>query len=99
MPRIPPLEREQLTGEARSTFDRELARFGRLTNMKRTLLHSPAAYHALMQWYPLFDVIREFLGEKLAIVFAHSISSESDCPRSGPTAKPSWWQGGRPADI
>jgi hypothetical protein len=79
MPRVPPLEREQTTGETRATFDRELARFGRLTNMKRTLLRSPPSYHALMQWYPLFDSIKVFLGERLAIIFAHAISSESDC--------------------
>jgi hypothetical protein len=79
MPRVPPLEREQTTGETRATFDRELARFGRLTNMKRTLLRSPPSYHALMQWYPLFESIKAFLGERLAIIFAHAISSESDC--------------------
>ncbi len=79
MPRIAPLEREDITGEARATFERELARFGRLTNMKRTLLRSPPAYHALMEWYPLFDTIKAFLDERLAIVFAHAISSESDC--------------------
>lgn len=78
-PRIPPLEREEVTGEARGAFEREWARFGRLTNMKRTLLRSPASYHALMEWYPLFDTIKAFLGERLAIVFAHAISAESDC--------------------
>jgi hypothetical protein len=79
MPRIPPLEREQLTGSARALHDQELTRFGRLTNMKRTLMHSPASYHALMEWYPLFESIKPFLGERLAIVFAHAISAESDC--------------------
>ena len=79
MSRIGPIAREQTTGELREMFDRELARFGRLTNMKRTLLRSPAAYHALMEWYPLFDTIKAFTGERLAIIFAHAISSESDC--------------------
>ena len=78
-PRVRPLEREQTAGEARAMFDRELARFGRLTNMKRTLLRSPPAYHALMEWYALFEVVKAFLGERLAIIFAHAISSESDC--------------------
>lgn len=32
-----------------------------------------------MEWYPLFDTIKSFLGDRLAIVFAHAISSESDC--------------------
>jgi hypothetical protein len=79
MPRIPPIEREQLSGEARAIFERELARFGRLTNMKRTLMHSLPAYHALMEWYPMFETVRAFLGDRLAIVFAHAISSASDC--------------------
>ena len=79
MPRIAPLEREQIEGEVRNAFDEGVARWGRMTNMKRTLLHSLPAYHALMEWYPLFDTVKGFLGERLAIIFAHAISSESDC--------------------
>jgi len=79
MPRIAPIERDQATNEIRSAFDEGLARWGRMTNMKRTLLHSLPGYHALMQWYPLFDTVKVFLGERLAIIFAHAISSESDC--------------------
>jgi alkylhydroperoxidase family enzyme len=73
------MEREEASGDTQATFDRERARFGRLTNMKRTLMRSPPAYHALMQWYPLFDSIKTFVGERLAIIFAHAISSESNC--------------------
>jgi len=79
MPRIVPLEHEQTTGEARTAFDEGLAKWGRMTNMKRTLLHSVPAYHALMEWYSLFDTIKPFTGERLAIIFAHAISSESGC--------------------
>src|SRR4051795_9532743 len=79
MSRITPIEREHATTEVRRAFDEGMARWGRMTNMKRTLLHSLPAYHALMQWYPLFDKVKAFLGERLAIVFAHAISSESDC--------------------
>lgn len=79
MPRIAPLERDQARGAVRDAFDRGLAKYGRMTNMKRTLLHSLPSYHALMEWYPLFDAITSFLGQRLAIVFAHAISSESDC--------------------
>ena len=32
-----------------------------------------------MQWYPLFDTVKAFLGERLAIVFAHAISAQSRC--------------------
>jgi alkylhydroperoxidase family enzyme len=79
MPRIAPLEREQTADEVRGAFDEGMARWGRMTNMKRTLLHSPPAYRALMEWYSLFDTVKTFLGERLAIVFAHAISSESHC--------------------
>jgi hypothetical protein len=40
MPRIAPLEREQAAGEARAAFDEGASRWGRMTNMKRTLLRS-----------------------------------------------------------
>jgi len=79
MPRIVPLEREEAAGEVRKAFDEGLAKWGRMTNMKRTLLHSLPAYRALMHWYPLFETIKAFAGERLAILFAHAISSESDC--------------------
>ena len=79
MPRIAPLEREQTAGDVQATFDEGVARWGRMTNMKRTLLHSLPAYRVLMQWYTLFDTVKPFLGERLAIIFAHAISSESDC--------------------
>ncbi len=79
MPRIEPLELAQMTGEVRTVHEQGLAQWGRMTNMKRTLLHSLPAYHALMQWYPLFDSIKSFLGERLAIIFAHAISTGSHC--------------------
>lgn len=79
MPRIPTLERDQLSGEVADVFDDGVVRYSRMTNMKRTLLHSLPAYHALMTWYPLFDTIKAFIGEREAIIFAHAISTESDC--------------------
>src|SRR5882762_4179481 len=79
MSRVAPLEFEQTSGTIRKGFEEGLARFGRLTNMKRTLLHCPPAYHALMEWYTLFEVVKGFLGERLAIIFSHAISAESDC--------------------
>lgn len=79
MARIKPVQQGEASGDARKAFDEGLARWGRMTNMKRTLLHSLPSYHALMEWYPLFDTIKPFLGERLAIIFAHAISAETDC--------------------
>ena len=32
-----------------------------------------------MTWYPLRDTVQPFLGERLTTLFAHAISSETDC--------------------
>jgi len=77
MSRVSPLEFEQTSGTIRKAFEEGLARFGRLTNMKRTLLHCPPAYHALMEWYTLFEVVKGFLGERLAIIFSLHIRRQN----------------------
>jgi alkylhydroperoxidase family enzyme len=79
MARIRPLEYEQAESTTRQELDRQVAAGGRVTNMKRTLAHSPPALHALMQWYPLRDAVRPFLGERLTTLFAHAVSTQTDC--------------------
>lgn len=79
MPRIRPVEYEEATPEQRAAHDDVVGRLGRITNMKRTLLHSLPAFRALMEWYPLRDTVQPFLGERLTTVFAHAISAETDC--------------------
>ena len=79
MARIRPLEHEHAEPAARDELDRQLAAGGRVTNMKRTLAHSPPALQALMQWYPLRDAVRPFLGERLTTLFAHAVSTQTDC--------------------
>lgn len=79
MARIRPLEYEEVGPEMRAAYDEQVAQHGRMTNMKRTLAHSPAAFRALMQWYPLFEEAKNFLGERAAILFVHAISTETDC--------------------
>lgn len=79
MPRIRPLDREETNPAQLAAFDATVRDHGRMTNMKRTLLHSLPAFHALMQWYPLRDAVSPFLGERLTTIFAHAISAETDC--------------------
>ncbi len=62
-----------------AAHDEAVRGLGRMTNMKRTLLHSLPAFRALMEWYTLRDVVWPFLGERLTNVFSHAISSENDC--------------------
>ena len=78
MPRIAPLDYAQMPPGAQAAHDEHL-RTARITNMKRTLLHSVPAFQALMSWYPLRDTVQPFLGERLTTLFAHAVSSETDC--------------------
>lgn len=79
MPRIAPLDNEAAPPDARAAADNHVSRHARMTNMKRTLLHSVPAFNALMEWYPLRDTVQPFLGERLTTVFAHAISAQTDC--------------------
>ena len=47
--------------------------------MKRTLARAPVALRALMTWYDLRDQAVPFLGERLTVLFAHAISTGTDC--------------------
>lgn len=78
MPRIEPLDHARMPPDARAAHDAHQA-VGRITNMKRTLLRSVPAFHALMAWYPLRDTVQPFLGERLTTLFAHAVSAETDC--------------------
>lgn len=79
MARIDPIRYEDAPPDAQAAHDEHQQHVGRITNMKRTLLHSVPAFHALMEWYPLRDAVRPFLGDRLTTIFAHAISAETDC--------------------
>ena len=79
MPRIKPLEYSDANDTAKAQFDDQFRKHGRITNMKKTLLHSLPAFHALMEWYPLRDAVREFIGDKAVNYFCHAISTENHC--------------------
>jgi alkylhydroperoxidase family enzyme len=78
MTRIAPASYAELPPDARAAHDAHL-RVARITNMKLTLLHSVPAFDALMTWYRLRDAVEPFLGPRLTTLFAHAISSETDC--------------------
>jgi alkylhydroperoxidase family enzyme len=81
MARISPLQDADTDARPESLAAlREIrAAHGRVTNMKRTLARAPVALHALMTWYDLRDEVVSFLGERLTTLFAHAISSGTDC--------------------
>jgi alkylhydroperoxidase family enzyme len=81
MARISPLDASEADGrpECAAALAEVRAAHGRVTNMKRTLAHSPVALRALMTWYELRDEVVPFLGERLTVLFAHAISAGTDC--------------------
>jgi alkylhydroperoxidase family enzyme len=79
MPRIELQSYADAAESVRTEWDRQIREHDRMTNMKRTLAHNGAALHALMEWYPLRDEVRTFLGERLTDLFAHAVSAENDC--------------------
>ncbi|AIE85931.1 carboxymuconolactone decarboxylase family protein [Fimbriimonas ginsengisoli] len=80
MARVEPLDLDSATPEAREAFDRGIQQYGRMTNMKVTLLRSLPAYEALMTWYPLRDHLLGFISPRAFDLFAHAISHATKCP-------------------
>jgi alkylhydroperoxidase family enzyme len=79
MSHISPIALEEAAPGARKQLEDHVAKYGRATNMKRTLARSPTALHAYMHWYDLHAEVVSFLGERSAMLFAHAISSQTDC--------------------
>lgn len=74
MPQISQLAYADADPEARQAHDEELRLRGRMTNMKRTLLHSPPALRVYGEWFTLRDALRPDLGDRAIWIFAHAIS-------------------------
>ena len=79
MARITPLQDAEIPATSRPEFERQLAAFGRVTNMKRTLARNAVAFESLMTWYPLHDQVAAFLGKRATLVYVLAISEQSDC--------------------
>lgn len=72
-------EYETAGEDVRREYDHQIARHGRITNMKRTLLRSVPAFRAYMEWYTLRDLIVPFIGERALSLFSYAISNGNNC--------------------
>ena len=79
MPRIPTVEYKNASEEAKREYDNQIAKHGRITNMKKTLLHNVPSFKALMEWYSLRDEAVKVIGDFGVNIFCHSISSYNNC--------------------
>lgn len=70
---------DDLPDQAQQRYQEQITHNGRITNMKKILLHSVASFDALMVWYPLFEEMKKFIHERSAIFYAYVISNENEC--------------------
>lgn len=63
----------------RREYDDQIKKHGKITNMKRTLLHNVPSFKAYMEWYTLKDLIVPFIGERAFTLFSYAISSGNNC--------------------
>lgn len=81
MPRIQPLPISETPEPVRQAYEDHMADYNaRITNMKSTLGHSLVAFEVYMEWYRLYERMKAILGERMAYLFAFSISKGSNCP-------------------
>lgn len=72
-------EFEGLSALAQARYQAQIKTNGKVTNMKKTLLHSVPAFDALMTWYPLYEGVEKMIGKRAAIFYAYAISDENEC--------------------
>ncbi len=76
---IPMTDYDSASEAVKKEYDDQIAKHGRITNMKRTLLHNLPAFHAYMEWYTLYDELLPVLGERALNLLSYAISAGNDC--------------------
>ena len=79
MSRISKVIYEEALPEIQEEYERVVKHHGSVSNMKATLLHSPVALKAVLEWYTLFGKVKPVLGQRLSILFCNAISRENAC--------------------
>ncbi|WP_192247540.1 hypothetical protein [Mesorhizobium silamurunense] len=74
MAHLAPIDYATASAEIRAEHDRELELRGRMTNMKRILLRSPAAHRIYAEWFTLRDLLRPTLDDRAIWLFSMAIA-------------------------
>ncbi|EJT04540.1 hypothetical protein [Rhizobium sp. CCGE 510] len=74
MSHLPQIDYDNASEEVRAAHDEEVRLRGRMTNMKRTLLHSPAAHRIYAEWFTLRAELDPALSDREIWIFSHAIS-------------------------
>lgn len=81
MTRIQALPVEETSLEVAAAYELHKQQYNaRITNMKSTLGHSLIAFEVYMEWYRLYERMKSITGERMAYLFAYSVSKGSNCP-------------------
>jgi alkylhydroperoxidase family enzyme len=76
---LPMTDYESASAEVKREYDDQIRKNGRVTNMKRTLLHNVPAFHAYMEWYTLHDQLTAFISGRAVSLYSYAISQANDC--------------------
>jgi hypothetical protein len=74
MAHLSPIDYATAAEDIRAEHDRELALRGRMTNMKRILLHSPAAHRIYAEWFTLRDLLKPTVDDRAIWLFSKAIA-------------------------
>lgn len=78
MSHIPQIDYDTASDDIRQAHDEEVRVRGRMTNMKRTLLHSPAAHRIYAEWFTLRAELNPAVSDREIWIFSHAISRSSN---------------------
>lgn len=80
MARISLISYDQADKEVQQVMDEHVAKGYRITNMKKTLLHSITSFQSLEDgFYNLQERLETFLDGQTIMFFAYAISTQDDC--------------------
>ena len=79
MARVKFVEYEKAQGKVKEAFDYHIKKSGSVTNMKKALLNDYVTYDTMMGWYTSYDRLVEVVGERAAMILAHSVSTTNGC--------------------
>jgi hypothetical protein len=74
MAHLSPIDYATASDDIRAEHDRELSLRGRMTNMKRILLNSPAAHRIYAEWFTLRDLLKPTLDDRAIWLFSKAIA-------------------------
>ena len=76
---IPMTDYDSASPEVKREYDDQIAKHGRITNMKRTMLHDMQTFKTYMDWYTMYDALKPVFGDRALSIFSYAISTGNDC--------------------